>query len=104
MIVWGFSFENTTFYNVPQTLFLFCSHHSGRYIPHQGMAVYVARLGGMLRTQVPLHLRSDCCKVKLGEYGRDGITLKGNALAHGKFWEVHRWGFVLNSICWYGPL
>mmetsp|Transcript_22515 Transcript_22515/g.53099 ORF Transcript_22515/g.53099 Transcript_22515/m.53099 type:complete len:236 (-) Transcript_22515:34-741(-) len=25
--------------------------------------------------------------VKLGEYGRDGITLKGNALAHGKFWE-----------------
>ncbi|CAE7547850.1 GST1 [Symbiodinium natans] len=25
--------------------------------------------------------------VKFGEYGRDGITLKGNAAAHAKFWE-----------------
>ena len=41
-------------------------------------------------------------KVKFGEYGRDGITLKGNAAAHAKFWEVgclrsvwfRAWGFV----------
>ena len=27
-------------------------------------------------------------EVKFGEYGRDGITLKGNAAAHAKFWEA----------------